>query len=642
MALGFPFPGEQRTLPPVRRCFPRPASTGRTESVESLRLLRAGRRPARPRLRPCLAAAGVACQVLGQALAAEAAGSAGPSNSRSTSLSATDAERVGSFAAACFRQETVASNALPAGFGLPPAVVYVAARARGERLAATWREAPTGEAALREALATLRRTLKPAEQTRVATLEINLAYGFTPVNPALDTNRLSNVHRGLRGLQLVHRGTAHRLAPTEMIAQNLSFERALERLAERAGIEPWQAGGPEAPLSLFEADQLLVDLGGPRPTTTVLYRGNTVVPIEAITQPAIQRLREALAQWMSANLQPDGRMTYLYWPSRGEESSGNNEGRQWVATVALTRLGRACADQALPDRTVHSLRFNLSRSFREDPAGHGLIFEGEDKVKLGALAVACLALVEHPERARFAREEMALRRTIEALWLPHGEFRTFWLPAGLMDQVNFYPGEALLLWTTLLRESGDPTLEERILKSLRFYRAWHRTQRNPAFIPWHTQAYYLLYQVSPAREIRDWIFEMNDWLLGVQQWETQTAFPDTMGRFYDPDRPFGPPHASSTGVYLEGLIDAWRLARETADGARQEQYRQAIVRGLRSITQLTFLDEVDLFYVSKPARVFGGVRTTVYDNSIRVDNVQHNLMAILKILEYFGAEDFRP
>lgn len=584
----------------------------------------------------------MACQVLGQALAAEATGSAAPSNSRSTSLSIADAQRVGDVAAACFRQETVAGDALPAGFGLPPAVVYVAARARGERLAAAWREAPTGEAALREALAALRRTLKAAEQTRVTTLEINLAYGFAAVNPARDTNRLSNVHRGLRGLQLVHRGATYRFSPTEMIAQNLSFERALERLAERAGLEPWQAGGPEAPLSLFEADQLLVDLTTTRSATTVLYRGNTVVPIEAITRPAVERLREALAQWMSANLQPDGRMTYLYWPSRGEESSGNNEVRQWLASVALTRLARACADPALLERTVQNIRFNLGRSYREEPAGHGLIFEGEDKVKLGALAVACLALVEHPERARFAREEMALRRTIEALWLPHGEFRTFWLPADRRDQVNFYPGEALLLWSTLLRESREPALEERILKSLRFYRAWHRAQRNPAFVPWHTQAYYLLYQVSPSREIRDWIFEMNDWLLGVQQWETQAAFPDTMGRFYDPDRPFGPPHASSTGVYLEGLIDAWRLARETADGARQEQYRRAIVRGLRSITQLTFLDDVDLFYVSKPARVFGGVRTTVYDNSIRVDNVQHNLMALLKILEHFDAGDFRP
>ena len=595
-----------------------------------------------PRLSPCLAAASFAWQVSGQPLAPANPSPGVPLAQRSSPLSLADAECVGVFAATLFRQETPPTHLLPETFAAPPAVVYVATRANGERLAATWQEATTGEQALREALATIQRTLKPPDRARITALEVNLAYAFTPMDPARDPARLSNVHRGLRGIQLARRGATHRFAPTEMIALNLSFERALERLAERAGLERWAPGGPDAPLSLFEADQLLVDLTSAHVTTSLLYRGNTLVPLEAVTRPALERLRDALGQWMSANLQPDGRMTYLYWPSRGEESPANNEIRQWLATVALTRLAQARHDLTLLDRAAQNIRFNLQRSYRADKTGHGLILEDATKVKLGALAVACLALVEHPQRAQFAPEEAALRRTMDDLWQPTGEFRTFWQPPDRTDQVNFYPGEALLLWVTLHRQSGDPELREHILTSLRFYRAWHRNQRNPAFIPWHTQAYHLLWLTTPSDEVRDWIFEMNDWLLGMQQWETQAAFPDTMGRFYDPDRPFGPPHASSTGVYLEGLIDAWRLARDTADTARQERYRRAIVRGLRSITQLTFLDDTDMFYVSQRARVFGGVRTTVYDNAIRVDNVQHNLMAILKVLEHLPAADFRP
>jgi hypothetical protein len=48
--------------------------------------------------------------------------------------------------------------------------------------------------------------------------------------------------------------------------------------------------------------------------------------------------------------------------------------------------------------------------------------------------------------------------------------------------------------------------------------------------------------------------------------------------------------------------------------------------------QLQFTDEIDMYYISKTDNVLGGLRTTEYDNSIRVDNVQHGLMAILKIL----------
>ncbi|MBI4703569.1 MAG: hypothetical protein HY744_20855, partial [Deltaproteobacteria bacterium] len=44
----------------------------------------------------------------------------------------------------------------------------------------------------------------------------------------------------------------------------------------------------------------------------------------------------------------------------------------------------------------------------------------------------------------------------------------------------------------------------------------------------------------------------------------------------------------------------------------------------------------------KRERVRGGVRTTVWDNTIRVDNVQHNLLAVLKILHAFAPEDYRP
>ena len=133
---------------------------------------------------------------------------------------------------------------------------------------------------------------------------------------------------------------------------------------------------------------------------------------------------------------------------------------------------------------------------------------------------------------------------------------------------------------------------------------------------------------------------MNDWLLGVQQWD-DVPYEDCRGQFFDPSRPFGPPHASSTGVYMEGLVDAFQLARQVGDQTRAESYRIAILRALRSIAQLTFKDNVDMFYVSKRHELRGGVRTAVYDNTVRVDNVQHNLMAIFKILPAFQPSDYQ-
>jgi hypothetical protein len=122
---------------------------------------------------------------------------------------------------------------------------------------------------------------------------------------------------------------------------------------------------------------------------------------------------------------------------------------------------------------------------------------------------------------------------------------------------------------------------------------------------------------------------MNDWLLEHQQWGG-VLDPDLWGRFYSPDKPYGPPHASSTGVYLEGLVDALAVASALGDERRSIDYRRAVHRGMRSIAQLQFKDRLDAFYVKKIDAVLGAVRTETYNNEIRVDNIQHPTMALLK------------
>lgn len=312
--------------------------------------------------------------------------------------------------------------------------------------------------------------------------------------------------------------------------------------------------------------------------------------------------------------------------------------RQWMAAVCLVRLARFYDDSAIAALAERNIRYNLKRFYRET-GGFGYI-EFQNKAKLGAIAMAALALAEHPNRKTFEDYEAALRRTIEHLWAEDGSFRTFFKPTERNDNQNFYPGEALVYLATLYRETGDDRLLQRLMQSVRYYRSWHLAERNPAFVPWHSMAYALIWRETTDPALRDWIFEMNDWLLGMQQ-QAPAAYPDVDGRFYDPERRhFGPPHASSTGVYLEGLIQAYRVARESGDSERAEAYRLAILRALRNLLQLEFRDEVDMFYISKRERVQGGLRTTVYDNEIRVDNVQHGLMAVLETLGALGDTDF--
>lgn len=512
-------------------------------------------------------------------------------------------------------------------------VIYVVARSGGNALGKCWVTHEPFGSGLERAIRTLRDRVSAGSRGAVDTIEVVLGYHFEDVAPGAVKRRLSNVHRGLVGLEIARGKHVELHAPTEMIATNRSFEKLVELFVQKRGPGPVK-------LRTFDAVQVLVPLA-PGAAPVRLLRGSTLVPIESITREEVQRLADLQASWLFNNLQPDGRMVYKYWPSAGTESSANNTIRQWMATVAMGRVARRRRDSSLIDRVESNIRYNL-KTFYAERGDLGCIVEDGAKIKLGAVALACLALVEHPRRELFAREEQALRRTVDHLWQPDGSFVTFLEPAGRNDNQNFYPGETLLLWSVLAAESDDAALRERFMTSFRYYRAWHLENRNPAFIPWHTQAYWRMWSLTGEPALAEFVFTMNDWLLGIQQWDEQIRFPDTQGRFYDPRRPFGPPHASSTGVYLEGLIDAWRMAKALGESQRQENYRRAIVRGIRSVAQLTFKDAVDMFYISKRDAVRGGVRTTVYNNEIRVDNVQHNLMALLEILDGLSATDFRP
>ncbi len=525
-------------------------------------------------------------------------------------------------------------GAVPATFIRQDAAVYVALRRNGRKLAAAWGARGLGLDSLRGAISRAKKRLD--DGARPDTVELVIAHGFRPVRYERFKRTFGNLNRGVDGIELRYGDKMLRYGPSQTIATNRSFPKLLERFAEKHGLsEDDLAGGLS--VERFKAEQFLVALAG-APSATRMRRGNRMVGLAEVTREGVEGLARRMANWMIRNVDADGRMTYKYWPSRGQEASSNNMIRQWMASVCLVRLGDFYDDAEITALAERNMRYNLARFYREQD-GLGLI-EFRDKVKLGAVALAALAIAEHPNRQAFAAEEAALRRTIDHLWQDDGGFRTFFKPTKRNDNQNFYPGEALLYLATVYRRSGEAELLARIQKSARAYKSWHLTYRNPAFVPWHSMAYAEVWQETGEDWLRDWIFEMNDWLLSVQQGGTDT-YPEIDGRFYDPKRRhFGPPHASSTGVYLEGLIQAYRVARKSDDERRAEAYRAAILRGIRHLMQLEFRDEVDMFYISRRDRVQGGLRTTIYNNEIRVDNVQHGLMALLEILKAFEDEDF--
>lgn len=442
----------------------------------------------------------------------------------------------------------------------------------------------------------------------------------------------SRIHQGVRGIELSYGKDVARYSPFEVIARNVSFEKLHREFATRVA-------APENALriGLFDCDQIWVSLDRPGEAKQ-LFRGNELVPIANVKRNELEKRAHLMGRWLAASVNSNGRMNYKWWPSRGQESSSNNMIRQWMASLALVRYAEFSKDKGVLALAKKNIEYNIAAFYREED-GLGLI-EYNGKIKLGAMALASLAMLEFPG-PDFEKVQKKLLETTLSMQRNDGSFQTMLKPVSEGDPFqNFYTGETLLLWAYVYERHEKPELLDRFMRSFRYYRNWHRERRNPAFVPWHTQANFLMWQKTKQEELADFIFETNDWLVGVQEWE-KSPYPDAKGRFYDDTRRhFGKPHASSTGVYLEGLADALAVARLANDEKRVTSYKTSIRRGLRSVFQLQFTEGPGLFYISKPEKVIGGVRTRLYDNTIRVDNVQHNLLAALKMLALDPAISF--
>lgn len=573
--------------------------------------------------------------------------------------------------------QSVDRSTLPARLGEPGQAVYVAFRADGKRLYHLWRfpkDVASGGTmwdVLVQALEDGRRGLGE-DLAKVNRLEIALTHSYRQLDyKDKDQRKLLfdedphkvPYHMGVRGLRIEHDKKVSNHSPTWLLASNRRVRKQMEKVRNEWQLTEEQFA--ESTFSTFEADQVLVRLDKDPMEAVVMFRGNRVVDIEEVTQASTEALARGMMDWLINNVHDDGRLTYHYYPSTGEEDPGNNMIRQWMATNAMIRWAYDRNDQAVFDLVEKNIDYNVSKFFHYErdrqrvqiaegepvPADVLGIINEKGKVKLGAVALAGMAMWLHPKREKWMQEITALQHMVDYLWHDDGSFSSFYAGSD-KEFFNFYPGEAMLWWATIYAETKDPALLAKYKKSFEYFREWHLEpkNRNPAFVPWHLQADYQIYlalgedEAEFKADLVKFMFDIANWLVeNMQQWEDgEWLYPDEKGQFYAPEQKWGVPHASSTGVYLEGLIDAWQLARDLGEDDKREYYRVAMLRGVRSMMQLQFVDDVDMYYVgaSNHKYVQGGIRTNIFDNKIRCDNVQHPLMGIIKILRMFKADEY--
>ena len=470
-------------------------------------------------------------------------------------------------------------------------------------------------------------------------LTLCFGYNYTLTRMPLKSPSSYQTAIGVKGFEFHYEDKSINYCGLKSVSQNQTPWRILTLFAKAIDVSLAKLNTADIPFYTYDNHQFYFDVNTGK--ATPLYRGNQLVTYDDISKTSVNAMSERLAGWLFNNTSPaTGETAYKYWPGPAKFSTSNNMIRQFMASYAMQVWANRTQEPKAVELAHKNLTFNLNTYYKTD--GEIGFIEYSKKRKLGAAGLAALSIFTSKQADEFTAQFNGLVNAIQEQWQPTGAFRTF-IRQERNDLHNFYPGEAMFFWAHWLEQQPDDALTQQFLTSARYYMDWHFAHRNPAFVPWHTQAYYKVWQQTGDPFLQSSIFTMNDWLIEkLQSIEEQEGYdyPDFAGRFYYPKGGYGPPHASATGVYLEGLADAWALAKAVNDTKRQEAYRQAIIKGIRHAMQLEFADDIDMFYIANKQAATGGLRSRVYNNEIRMDNIQHNLLALIKILDRFDEKDF--
>lgn len=334
----------------------------------------------------------------------------------------------------------------------------------------------------------------------------------------------------------------------------------------------------------------------------------------------MQSLKAAL-HWYENNIDPKtGLFDYAYYPVTDTTSKFNNHIRQ-LATIWVY----AETSEFLKNNSYNKLTKTYLDTYLKNKQTRGnysyLLINKESPIALNAFLILTLLHTDYPDKNNlltgFANGIIKMQQT-------NGSFQTDFIKHN-PRAIDYYPGEAMLALMQLYEKFKNPLYLKAVLKAFPYYRSYWKNNKNTAFIPWQTQAYTLAYTYTQKQEFADFIFEMNDWLIDNNQ-ITHSPYPDEIGGF-PKDNP-----SNDTALSLEGITDAYMLAKKIKDTNHEIKYKTSILSGIRYVlqTQATY---DNTYYARNKLRAVGGFYRSLNEYEQRIDMTQHAARAVMKTLQ---------
>ena len=346
----------------------------------------------------------------------------------------------------------------------------------------------------------------------------------------------------------------------------------------------------------------------------------------------VERSNEAAKGWLFNNVREKGLFVYTYNPVTGEEPDKNNAIRQLMASRILA--DESTRNKELRELHQRNLDFLFEFWYRTEEEKWGYVYY-DNKSKLGANAMLVRTLVASPYFKKYEVEAGQLAEGILKLQNSDGSFEPWYIePEYEYNKaylLTFYSGEALLALVEYYEKTGDTKYLDAARLSAEFYILAYADNIEynyyPAYVPWHTMALNKLHRITSDEQYINAIFVMNDKLLELLDRD------EYVGRFYNEETPqYGSPHASSDGVYTEGVAHALDAAKRAGDEEHIELYSEVLRLSVSNLMRLQYSEYAFPSYIPSENYV-GAIKVRIDSRWIRVDTTQHTIDAFTKVLE---------
>jgi hypothetical protein len=344
--------------------------------------------------------------------------------------------------------------------------------------------------------------------------------------------------------------------------------------------------------------------------------------------------------WLRKANRADGRFIYGVVPSLKAALQGDHYLRQVGAAYALARAAQLLNEEryaAVARQAVLTLL--LDTTLDSDSHVRHTVLPSLMVNRLAAAGLLVLAINELPspgddlleqseQLCAFIRQQQGQDGSLSFV---DAEAQVEADPEG----VNYYPGEAMygLMRSQKYRPAEWKT--EVVRKALLCYRSWWRAHKSMSLVPWQTAAYAEAYLRTRDQAFADFVYEMNDWICGLQYVQLDPQHPLWSGGFMDwadGKAVVTAPQVSSAS-YAEGLAEACRVARLSGDVNHYQRYKEALERCLQFLTTLQYTDANTQHFADwyRPV-LLGGFHASEQDGTLRIDYTQHAVCALVGYL----------